>query len=82
MPNQTNPAPLCATIELTRKNGPTTTHQITRGQNEKNFVDAVGRFVQQQGLSPNHLIEKWNSNTQIIELIETDDAPRTEGTRF
>lgn len=80
--NATNSAPLSATVEYYPKNGPVIKQQITRRPNEKNFVDAVGRFEQQHKLNPNHLIEKWYPGTQTIQLFETDNPPHTEGTCF
>lgn len=73
-----------ATVELYESgaNDPIVKETITKRDNEPNFVDAVGRFIYQHKLSPNHLIEKWYANQRTIVLIKTNNPPHTEGTCF
>ena len=73
-----------ATVEVYESGNPNPCIKgtITKRDNEPNFVDAVGRFINQHNLSPNHLIEKWYANQRTIVLIKTNNPQHTEGTCF
>ena len=61
---------------------PTISQTVTLKAGEPNFVNQVGIFIQQNKLSPNHLIEKWYPSTRTIQLFETNDPPYTVGQCF
>ena len=73
-----------ATIELYDYGGKQllASQTVVPKNNERNFIDCVGRFIYQNKLNTNHLLEKWDKKNRIIRIIKTTGNSKTSGDWF
>jgi hypothetical protein len=73
-----------ATIELYDYDGITliTQRSVTPKGKETNFIDCVGRFIHDQKLNTNHILEKWDEKKRLITIIKTTGKSKSSGNVF
>lgn len=71
-----------ATINLYKDKVLIKTQTVVRPETEPNFVNCVGRFIYQNKIDSNHLIQKWHPASSLIELFITEGNSHNEGECF